>query len=179
MARTARLTLCLDAVVRAVNELVDPAEDDPVTVASRRYTLEYLDPTYWKDNPHLATEFTGRRVYVFGLEASQVEATTRGRDRNEYRVTVTTLQRYPNARDLTDDPAFEAWCDEQVAWVEDVVYDRLGEVRQRTDRPRPPAIVAANLIPAAKEWTKVYDYDLLRTQGLFVSAVVISFHKWE
>jgi len=52
-------------------------------------------------------------------------------------------------------------------------------VRQRTDRPRPPAIVAANLIPAAKEWTKVYDYDLLRTQGLFVSAVVISFHKWE
>jgi hypothetical protein len=179
VTRKARITDCLDRVVAAVEELIDPAETDPATVVERKYTLEYLDAQYWKDNPDLLTKFTGRRVYVFGMETSQVEAATRGLDRNEYRVTLTTLERYTAARDAGSDAAFDLWTDERVAWVEDVIYDRLGEARSRTDRPGPMALRSAGYVPFSKEWTRVYDYDLLRTQGLFLSAVVIAFHKWE
>jgi hypothetical protein len=177
--RRARLTDCLDRVVRAVYELCPPDATEPTLTVERKYTQEYLDPALWRDNPDLATTFTGRRIYVFGMEASQVEAASRAQDRNEYRVTVAVLERYEAQRDVGDDAARDEWVDDRVAWVEDVVYDRLGEARTRTDRPRAPALQSGGYVPATKEWVKVYDYDLLRTQGLFMSAVVIAFHKWE
>jgi hypothetical protein len=179
MRPPARLTDCLDRVKKSVEDLCPPDATEPTLTVTREYTKEWLTPEFWKDNPDLATSFTGRRVYVFGLEASQVEATTRSADRNEYRITIAVLERYEAAKDIASDAARDAWVDERVAWVEDVIYDRLGEARTRTDRPRPRALVSGGYVPASKEWPKVYDYDLLRTTNLFMSAVVIAFHKWE
>jgi hypothetical protein len=166
-------------VARAIEELCPPGATDPLVTVSREYVKEWLDPGYWKENPDLLTSFTGRRVYLFGMELSQVEATTRSMDRNEYRISVAVLERYEAARDIATDATRDLWLDERVAWVEDVIYDRLGEARQRTDRPRPPALVAGQYHPFTKELAKVYDYDLLRTMNLFMSAVVIAYHKWE
>lgn len=179
MARKARITDCLDRVVLAVEELCPPDATDPAVTVGREYVREWLDPQYWKDNPDLLTSFTGRRVYLFGMETSQVEATTRSFDRNEYRVSIAVLERYEAASDAANTTARDLWLDERVAWVEDVIYDRLGEVRTRSDRPRPPALVNGGYVPFGKEWARVYDYDLLRTMGLFMSAVVIAYHKWE
>jgi hypothetical protein len=177
MARKARITECLDRVAMAVEELCPPGATDPLVTVSREYVKEWLDPQYWKDNPDLLASYTGRRVYLFGLETSQVEAATRAMDRNEYRVTVVALRRYEAAADIASTEARDEWVDEEIAWVEDVLYDRLGEVRTRTTRPKPVAL--GPYVAASKEYASLYDYDLLRTMGLFMSAVVIAFHKWE
>lgn len=179
MARKARITDCLDRVARAVEELCPPGATDPPVTVSREYVKEWLAPEFWRDNPDLLASFTGRRVYLFGMETSQVEAAARGFDRNEYRISVAVLERYEAAADAADTAARDEWLDERLAWVEDVVYDRLGEARGRTDRPQPEALRSGGYVPAAKEWAKVYDYDLLRTMSLFMSAAVISYHKWE
>jgi hypothetical protein len=171
--RRARITDLLERVVTALGQEVPPDATDPTITVTREYVQEYLNPDYWKDNPSLASSFTGRRLYVFGLEQSQVEATTRATDRNEYRVTVVTVERYESQRDVADKTAVNDWLDERVEWVERVVYDHLGD--HTRDRP---AVLRA-FLPAAKEWVKVYDYDLLRTLNVFLSAVVIAFHRWE
>lgn len=178
MSAKARMTDCLERVERAVGEMYPPGGDPTLTV-SREYVKEWLDPSLWKDNPDMVNSFTGRRVFLFGLEATQVEAVTRGGvDRNEYPVAVTALERYAAARDAADDSAFKAWVDERLAWFEDLT-DRLGEARSRTARPKPNAVRAGGYIAAVKEPVKLYDYDLLRTQGLFMAAAVIRYHKWE
>lgn len=171
--RKARITDCLDRVVTAIGQEVPPDATGPTITVSREYIKDWLSPDFWKENPDLAALFTGRRVYVFGLEQSQIEAATRARDRNEYRVTVVTVERYETAADAATDAARDDWLDERVEWVERVIYDRLGNPRR--DRPA----VLAGYLPVSQEWVTVYDYDLFRSQGVFLSSVVIAFHKWE
>ena len=168
MGDLARVLDVCDRCVSAIAERVPPDAASPAIAVERSYAPDWLDPDFWSDNPKLLTAFTGRKVYVFPAGASQVQPATRGADLNEYRVAVVTLERYADA---AGQPPL-AWTDDRVLWVQDNVFDLLGDVRGD-----PPPV--RGCWPQGQEWRVVYSPELLRSDRLFRSEVLIAFRKIE
>jgi len=167
LGRTARITEVTAEVTRRLCTLADPANQISVV---RDYAPDWLDPDYWSDNPNLAGQFTGRRVYVFAAGEVHQGPADRQYDENRYRVVAVVLERY-----VGDPPGPDnAWLDERVAWVESQVLDRMGDARAVGDDA---AVPSAD--PLTQEWVSVYAPDLLRQLNLFRSEVSALYRRVE
>lgn len=164
MGCQARITEVAKLVAQAIERAADPAAN--ITV-ERVYAPEWLDPDYWKDNPNLTKEFTGRKVYVFGATERQESPATRSEDFNDYGIVVIVLERFTDAGDVPND-----WLDERVAWVESGIYDTFGDARTTN-------LAVPGADPVTQEWTQVYSPELLRQLKLFRSEVTIVFRRIE
>lgn len=167
MGCRSRLSEVAKLVAAALDQAADPAAG--ITV-QRTYAPDWLDPDYWKDNPNLQTEFTGRRVYVFGSAERQEGPATRGEDYNDYTITIIILERYDGSEPIPPDD----WIEEREAWVESQVYDRLGDARAEGDDE-----VVPDAIAQSQEWAQVYSIDYLRQLKLFRSEVNITYRRIE
>jgi hypothetical protein len=65
-----------------------------------------------------------------------------------------------------------AWIDSREAWVEENVFDFLGDARN-------PPLEDADLVPLSQEWETTYSADLLRQFSLFRSQVNLVYRKVE
>jgi hypothetical protein len=166
MRTVARLTAVARQVAAALDRPTDPYL---MTTVERTYAPDWFDPDYWVNNPSLADRFTGRRLYVFGTGEIHEGALTRGEDDNRYRIGVVVFERH-----VGDGPASAdtTWIDGRVAWVEENVFDFLGDARS-------PALEDTDLIPFSQEWVTVYSADLLRQLSLFRSEVSMVYRKVE
>lgn len=162
MSASSRLVDVACLVANLLDKLADPACE--ITV-ERTYAPPWLDPELWKDNPDKATRFTGRRVYVFGATQRQVGPADRGFDINEYGIAVIVLELYTG--DEAEVP--DEWVDERLAWVEQEVYDRLGDARGE--------YLAENTWPESQEWTSAYNPELIRASKLFRSEVTVQVRR--
>jgi hypothetical protein len=162
----ARLTQVARQVAAALDRPTDPYL---ATTVERTYAPDWLDPDHWVNNPSLTDKFTGRRLYVFGTGEIHEGALTRGEDDNRYVVKVVVFERYVGDGLASADMA---WIDGRVAWVEENVFDFLGDARN-------PALEDTDLTPLSQEWEAVYSVDLLRQFSLFRSQVNLVYRKAE
>jgi hypothetical protein len=166
MKAVARLTRVARQVAAALDRPTDPYRQ--ITV-ERAYAPDWFDPDYWANNPNLVDRFTGQRLYVFGAGEVHEGAFTRGEDENRYRVVVIAFERYAGDGPASDDTA---WIDGRVAWVEEEIFDLLGDARS-------PALEDTEVVPLSQEWVSVYSADLLRQLSLFRSEVSLVYRKVE
>lgn len=143
------LTLC-DQLVAVIAGNWKPASPD---VVRRDYDL-----------PVIPKSFFGRQVVAFPA-AYQISAATRGQDGYEHRVTVLTVERYPDAGvPLVD------WADTRVEFV-------FTQIVKALDFARTGALRFAGRTIWTREIAEVevYDTDMLVSQRLFWCPVDFTF----
>lgn len=152
----ARINTVVDACVTAITAAL-PGGDG--TTVSRDYLPDVLDA-------EMIGTLSGRYCFVFPLGYSQVEAATRAEDLNEYRVGVLVVERFTDAGDPS-----RSWTDTRLEWVQDQVYDVLGDVRG--------SALITGLYNETNDVTQAYDPVLLRSHKLFWSECEFAFRIHE
>jgi len=152
----ARCNETIDAMIVRWGNLLPPND---TTTFTRTYLPTILDAEFVAN-----ISSVGRQVYAVPLDYSQVEFASRAQDLNAYPVGVLVVNRYTDAGAIPD-----AWIDDQVEWVEKIIWNPLQNMR------RDPLL--GSLWSHNAKVDLVYRVDYLQQNKLFWSEVTFEFHE--
>lgn len=122
----------------------------------------------WQMTLDLGT-FEGKRVLIFPLGYSDGGPVTRREKFWDLRYSFVVTERYTGEKDADGDVP-DSWVDEQVAWVEEQIYNRLSDEKN-------PYIIEETYWAQLAEVVAAVDFVYLSQQNLFWSEVEVTFRK--
>lgn len=160
MPTNAQVIQVADACAAAIRAAWDASVDHAPLAAPDGVERVYETPIA---DPEFLEAFAGRQVWVFPVEYGRT-AMSRSQDNRRPVICVIVAERYADG----PAPVPTEWLDERVAFVEEVVFNRLAD-------PRKPTIFAGLTPEEDGATVVVYDAELLVMQRLFLSMVQVRY----
>lgn len=144
--------------------LADAIKDQLTIDLNGEATVERV----WEKTLDLSS-FEGKKVLIFPNGWSESEPVTRAERFYDLRYTFVVTERYIGDKDA-DGFIPTSWTDDQVAWVEEQIYNRLSDEKN-------PYIVSEEYWAQQTEVIVAVDFVYLSQQNIFWSEIEIVFRK--